>query len=48
MKFEFDIIELDSHTAVEFIQEHHYSKVMPKLTKHYLGIYDIDRNLQEY
>ena len=44
MKFEFDIIELDARTALEFIQEHHYSKVMPRLTKHYLGIYDIDED----
>ena len=37
MKFEFDIIELDASKAVEFIQEQHYSKVMPRLTKHYLA-----------
>ena len=42
MKYDFNIKELDAHTAIEFIQDKHYSKVMPKLTKHYLGIYDKD------
>ena len=42
MKYNFKIVELDARTAVDFIQERHYSKVMPRLTKHYLGIYDED------
>ena len=40
MKYDFNIEELDAKTAVEFIQARHYSKVMPRLTKHYLGIYN--------
>jgi hypothetical protein len=31
--------EINKHDAIEFIQRHHYSPVMPKLTKHYLGFY---------
>ena len=42
MKYDFKIVELDARTAIDFIQERHYSKVMPRLTKHYLGIYDKD------
>lgn len=40
MKYNFTIQELDAYNAVEFIQARHYSKVMPRLTKHYLGIYN--------
>ena len=40
MKYNFTIQEIDKIKAVEFIQSKHYSKVMPRLTKHYLGIYD--------
>jgi hypothetical protein len=40
MKYNFTIQELPPADAVEFIQARHYSKVMPRLTKHYLGIYD--------
>lgn len=42
MKFNFIIREIDKVIAITFVQEHHYSKVMPKLTKHYLGIFDSD------
>jgi len=40
MKYNFIVKELNSYDAVEFIQARHYSKVMPRLTKHYLGIYN--------
>ena len=40
MKYHFIIKELNPSDAVEFIQARHYSKVMPRLTKHYLGIYN--------
>ncbi len=40
MKYNFIINEINKFSAVEFVQEHHYSKVMPKLTKHYLGIFN--------
>lgn len=43
MKFDFTIKEVDKYTAAELIQQHHYSKVMPKLTKHYLGIFLQDK-----
>lgn len=39
MKYEFTIRKIDKFTAAALIHKHHYSKVMPKLTKHYLGIY---------
>lgn len=31
--------EIEKEMAVDFIRCHHYSKVMPRLTKHYLGFY---------
>ena len=31
--------ELDPETAVSFIRAYHYSKVLPRLTRHYLGFY---------
>ena len=40
MKYEFKVQEIDKHLAIEFVQSRHYSKVMPRLTKHYLGVYD--------
>jgi len=40
MKYTFCVQEIDKVTAIEFIQTRHYSKVMPRLTKHYLGIYN--------
>lgn len=39
MKYFFDIREIDKTIAIEFIQERHYSKVMPRLTKHWLGCF---------
>ncbi len=32
---------IDKIEAIDFVQQYHYSKVMPKLTKHYLGIYNV-------
>ena len=43
MKFDFVIREVDKFKAAELVQQYHYSKVMPKLTKHYLGIFLADR-----
>ena len=34
------IKEIDKDLAVEFIREYHYSKIMPRLTKYYLGFYE--------
>ena len=39
MKYEFEIKEITRGYATEFIQSLHYSKTMPKLTKHFLGCY---------
>jgi hypothetical protein len=39
MKYFFEIKEIDKTLAIEFVQERHYSKVMPKLTKHWLGCF---------
>ena len=39
MKYFFEIKEIEKTIAIEFVQERHYSKVMPKLTKHWLGIF---------
>src|SRR5689334_8726408 len=39
MKYEYVIKEIDKLDAGEFIHRHHYSKVMPRLTKHFLGIH---------
>ena len=39
MKYNFDIQELSRVVATDFVQSLHYSKVMPKLTKHFLGCY---------
>ena len=40
MKFNFQITEIPKEQAIDFIQARHYSKVMPRLTKHFLGVYD--------
>lgn len=39
---EYNISEIDKDVAVEFVQKYHYSKILPKLTKHYLGVFDGD------
>lgn len=39
MKYDFQIREVSKFKAGELVHKYHYSKVMPKLTKHYLGVY---------
>ena len=39
MKFDFDVKDIHKNNAIDFVQKHHYSPVMPKLTKHFLGFY---------
>ena len=39
MKYFFDVKEIDKKLAIDFIQERHYSKVLPRLTKHWLGFF---------
>ena len=43
MKYNFEIREIDKIQAVDMIQSNHYSKVMPRLTKHFLGCFLEDR-----
>ena len=39
MKYKFTINEISRTYATDFVQSLHYSKIMPKLTKHFLGCY---------
>ena len=39
MKYNFLVKEIDKVIAINFIKSIHYSKVMPRLTKHYLGCF---------
>lgn len=39
MKYEYTILEVNRYIATEFVQKFHYSPVMPKLTKHFLGFF---------
>ena len=39
MKINLEVKQLAKQYAVNFVQKHHYSPVMPTLTKHYLGFF---------
>jgi hypothetical protein len=39
MKKELSICEVDKSIAIDFIQKYHYSKVMPSINKHFLGLF---------
>jgi len=39
MKYNFEIREITRFDSTELVQTYHYSKVMPKLTKHFLGCF---------
>ena len=39
MKYNFEIKEISRYDSTELIQTYHYSKVMPRLTKHFLGCF---------
>lgn len=39
MKYDFTVRELSRKVATEFVQKYHYSPVMPKLTRHFLGFF---------
>lgn len=43
MKKDFKITPVDKNTAYDLIRSTHYSKVMPRLSKHYLGCFLEDR-----
>lgn len=36
------IRQIDKDVAVTFVKQYHYSKIMPRLTKYYLGFYEDD------
>jgi len=40
----YDVKEIPKDTAISFVQKYHYSPVMPRLTKHFLG-YFLDGSL---
>lgn len=35
-----EIRQIDKNVAISFVKSYHYSKIMPRLTKHYLGFYE--------
>ena len=37
---EIKINEIDKEIAVSFVQKYHYSKIMPRLTKYHLGVFE--------
>ena len=37
-----DIKEIEKERAIEFVRTYHYSNVMPRLTKHFLGLFEYD------
>lgn len=45
MRFEYTVGDITKENAVFFVQKYHYSPVMPKLTKHFLGFF-IDGKLK--
>ena len=43
MKNRYRIQEIEKEFAVEFIQKFHYSKILPRLTKYYLGVFEEEK-----
>ena len=39
MKYDFEIKEISRFGSTELVQTYHYSKIMPRLTKHFLGCF---------
>lgn len=37
------IKQIEKETAVDFVRKYHYSKIMPRLTKYYLGFYEKEK-----
>jgi len=35
--------EINKNTAIEFVRKYHYSKIMPRLTKFYLGFFEQEK-----
>lgn len=44
MKKEYEIRETRKEAVIDFVQKYHYSKILPRLTKHYLGVF-LDGNM---
>jgi hypothetical protein len=42
MKYNFVVKEINKYMVVEFVQKFHYSPVFPKITKHWLGVFNDD------
>lgn len=40
VKTGYNIEEINKDYAVDFVQKYHYSKILPRLTKHYLGVFE--------
>lgn len=43
MNTDYKIVELEKSVVIDFVQKYHYSKILPRLTKHYLGVFLDDR-----
>ena len=41
------LVEIHKNVAIPFIQQYHYSKILPRLTKKYVGFYNEDDELIE-
>ena len=39
---EYSVNEIEKDVVIDFVQKYHYSKILPRLTKHYLGVFDGD------
>ena len=39
MKYNYEIVEIDRKLATHFCEQTHYSPIMPRVTKHFLGFY---------
>ena len=39
------LVEIHKNVAIPFIQQYHYSKILPRLTKKYVGFYNEDDEL---
>lgn len=40
MSNKYEIKEIEKDIVIKFIQTYHYSKILPRLTKHYLGVFE--------
>ena len=40
MSNKYEIKEVEKDIVIKFVQTYHYSKILPRLTKHYLGVFE--------